>query len=168
MTKPADVTPAAAAKRQRVRSMIQHAGVVMLINTDHDGSHVGRPMLPLWLEHDPSVYFLTHQSSRKVKQVDARPQVVLTIAGADCYVVVRGTASVLRDPALIRRLWNPTYLAWFPGGTDDREATVLRVTVEHVDYWEPPRSRLVRVGQALKALITRRAADTPMQSLDGL
>ena len=168
MTKPAGVTTGAAAERQRVRSMIRQAGVAMLINVDHDGSHVGRPMLPLFLEHDPSVYFLTHQSSRKVRQVDARPQVVLTIAGADCYVVVRGTASVLRDPALIQRLWSPTYRAWFPGGTDDREATVVRVAVEHVDYWEPSRSRLVRVGQALKALITRRAADTPMQSLDGL
>ncbi len=140
----------------------------MLINIDLDGSHVGRPMLPLLLEHDPSVYFLTHQSSRKVSQVEARPQVALTFAGADCYVVARGTASVLRDRALIRRLWSPTYLAWFPGGAGDLDAAVLRVAVEHVDYWEPPRSRLVRVGQALKALITRRAADTPMQSLDGL
>jgi hypothetical protein len=45
---------------------------------------------------------------------------------------------------------------------------VLCVTVDHVDYWEPPRSRLIRLVQALKAVITRRPADTPMQSLDGL
>jgi hypothetical protein len=35
-------------------------------------------MLPLLLEHDPSVYFLTHHSSRKVSQLEARPQVALT------------------------------------------------------------------------------------------
>jgi general stress protein 26 len=103
-----------------------------------------------------------------VKQVATQPRVALTIAGADCYLVVTGSAAVLQDAALIRRLWSPTHRAWFPGGTDDREATVLRVAVAHIDYWEPPRSRLVRVGQALKALVTRRAADTPRQSLDGL
>jgi hypothetical protein len=35
-------------------------------------------------------------------------------------------------------------------------------------YWEPPRSRLIRLMQAVKALVTRRAAETPMQTLDGL
>jgi general stress protein 26 len=155
-------------ERERVRSMIEQAGVAILINTDQHGSHVGRPMLPLLLDQDPSIYFLTHQSSRKVRQVEARPQVALTIAGAGCYVVVRGSASILRDLALIRRLWSPTYRAWFPRGAEDREATVIRVAVDHVDYWEPPRSRFIRVWQALKAIATRRAADTPMRSLDGL
>ena len=69
----------------------------MLVNTDQNGRHFGRPMLPLFLEHDPSIYFLTHQSSRKVGQVEARPHVALTIAGADCYLVVRGSAPVVRD-----------------------------------------------------------------------
>jgi hypothetical protein len=45
---------------------------------------------------------------------------------------------------------------------------VLRVTVERVDYWEPPRSRLLRLAQAIKAIVTRRAADTPMKTIDGL
>jgi general stress protein 26 len=148
--------------------MIEEAGVAILINTDQNGSYVGRPMLPLLLDHDPSIYFLTHQSSRKVRQLEAQPQVALTFAGAGCYAVAKGSALLLRDPALIRRLWSPTYRAWFPRGAKDREATVIRVAVDRVDYWEPPRSRLIRVGQALKALATRRAADTPMRSLDGL
>jgi general stress protein 26 len=156
-------------ERLRVRALIERAGVAMLINIDEQGTHVGRPMLPLLLEHDdPHIYFLTHQSSRKIVQVAARPQVVLTIISADCYVVVAGSAYASRDPALIRRLWSPTYRAWFPGGADDREATALRVVVERVDYWDPPRSRLIRLMQAAKALVTRRAAETPMQTLDGL
>ena len=155
--------------RLRVRALIQRAGVAMLITIDEQGTQVGRPMLPLLLGNDdPHIYFLTHQSSRKIAQLAARPQVALTFMCADCYVVVAGSAYASRDAALIRRLWSPTYRAWFPGGADDREATALRVDVERVDYWEPPRSRLTRVMQAVKALVTRRAADTPMQTLDGL
>jgi|AAFX01.1.fsa_nt_gi general stress protein 26 len=157
-----------AAERRRVRALIERAGVAILMNLDERGSHVGRPMLPLFVQKDPAIYFLTHQSSRKVMQLTARPQVGLTMISANCYFVVAGSAHISRDPELIRRLWSPTYRAWFPDGKDDREATVIRVAVERLDYWEPPSSPVIRVVQAVKAVLTRRAVDTPMKTLDGL
>ena len=157
----------AAAERQRVRALIERVGVAMLMNVDERGTHVGRPMLPLFVQNDPHIYFLTHQSSRKVTLLAARPQVGLTISGAHCYVVMAGSAHLSRDPELIRRLWSPTYRAWFPEGKDDREATAIRVVVERIDYWEPPTTRVVRLVQAIKAVLTRRAVETPMKTLDG-
>ena len=64
----------------------------MLMNIDEHGRHMGRPMLPLFLENDPHIYFLTHQSSRKVPQIATRPRVGLTITSAHGYVVVAGSA----------------------------------------------------------------------------
>ena len=156
-----------AAERQRVRALIERAGVAMLMNVDERDTHVGRPMLPLFIQDDPHIFFLTHQSSRKVMQLAARPQVGLTIISANCYLVIIGSAQISRDPDLIRRLWSPTYRAWFPEGRDDREATAIRVAVERIDYWEPPTSRIVRLVQAVKAVVTRQAVDTPRKTLDG-
>ena len=157
----------AAAERQRVRALIERADVAMLMNVDEQGAQVGRPMLPLLIQNDPHIYFLTHQSSRKVMQLAARPHVGLSIISANCFLVVAGTACASRDPELIRRLWRPTYRAWFPDGATDRDATAIRVVVERIDYWEPPRSRVARVMQAVKAVLTRRPVDTPMKTLDG-
>jgi general stress protein 26 len=157
----------AEAERQRVRALIERAGVAMLMNVDERGTHIGRPMLPLFVQNDPHIYFLTHQSSRKVMQLAARPQVGLTIIGANCYVVMAGSAHLSRDPGLIRRLWSPTYRAWFPEGKDDREATAIRVVVERIDYWEPPTSQVFRLVQAVKAVVTRRPVETSMKTLDG-
>ena len=84
-------------------------------------------------------------------QIAERPQVVLTIVTADRYFVVLGCAHASRDPELIRRLWHPSYRAWFPAGKDDREATALCVVIDSVNYWEPPRSRFFRVFQAARA-----------------
>jgi general stress protein 26 len=151
-----------------VRAVIERAGVAILINVDEKGRHIGRPMLPLLVPTDPHIYFLTHQSSRKVPQLAVRPQVGLSIVSSNCFVVVTGSAQLSRDPALIRRLWRPTYRAWFPEGKDDREATVIRVAIERIDYWEPPSSRAVRFTQAIKAILTRRAVETPMKTLAGL
>jgi general stress protein 26 len=125
-------------------------------------------MLPLLLDNDPHIYFLTRQSSRKVNHIMARPRIAVTVVDADRYVVVAGRASVVRDPRLIRRLWHPTYRAWFADGKNDREASVVQVIVERVDYWEPPRSRVVRLFQAVKAILTRRITETPMKTIDGL
>jgi general stress protein 26 len=157
-----------ASERQRVRALIERSGVAMLMNVDEQGAHIGRPMLPLFLHNDPHIYFLTHQSSRKVTQLSACPRVGLTIISANCYFAVAGSAYTSRDPELIRRLWSPTYRAWFPEGKDDREATAIRVVVARIDYWEPPRNRAVRLVQAIKAVLTRRAVETPMKTLDGL
>jgi general stress protein 26 len=158
----------AGAERLRVRALIERAGVAILMNVDEKGMHIGRPMLPLLLQNDPHVYFLTHQSSRKATQLAVRPQVGLSIVSTNCFVVVAGSAQLSREPELIGRLWSPTYRAWFPEGKGDREATVIRVAVERIDYWEPPSSRVLRLVQAAKAALTRRAVETPMKTLDGL
>jgi general stress protein 26 len=158
----------AGAERQRLRALIARAGVAMLMNVDEKGTHIGRPMLPLLVQSDPHIYFLTHQSSRKVTQLALRPQVGLSLISTNCFVVVAGSAQLSRDPELIARLWSPTYRAWFPEGKDDREATVIRVAVERIDYWEPSSTRIARLVQAVKAVLTGRAVETPMKSLDGL
>ena len=71
-----------ASEKQRVRALIQRCGVAMLMNVDEQGTHIGRPMLPLLLHNDPHIYFLTHQTSRKVKQLAACPRVGLTMISA--------------------------------------------------------------------------------------
>ena len=65
-------------------------------------------MLPLLVQNDPHIYFLTHQSSRKVTQLAVRPQVGLSIIRTNCFVVVAGSAQLSRDPELVGHLWRPT------------------------------------------------------------
>src|ERR1041384_3166800 len=119
-------------ERQRVRELIQRAGVAMLTTIDDHGVLAGRPMLPLLLDNDPDVYFLTHQGSRKVTQISTKAHVALTIMSADRYFAVAGVAYASRDPDLIRRLWHPTYRAWFPEGREAGDATVLQIGRAHV------------------------------------
>jgi general stress protein 26 len=152
-------------ERQRIRALIEGAGVAMLMTLDENGHPRGRPMLPLFFDRDPCVYFLTDRNSRKVRDITARPQVVLSMISGGCYLLVTGTTAASREAELVRRLWRPTYRAWFPAGKDDSEAAVLRVSVDRVDYWEPPRSRAIRVVQALKAVVTRRPVETPMKTI---
>ena len=96
----------AGSERQRVRTLIERAGVAVLMNVDEEGTQIGHPMLPLLVQNDPHIYFLTHQSSRKVIQLAARPHVGLSIISTNCFVVVASSAQLSREPELIRRLWS--------------------------------------------------------------
>ena len=102
----------AASERQRVRALIHRAGLAMLMTIDEHAAPSGRPMLPLFLDNDPCVYFLTHQTSRKISHIAARRQVGLTMISTSCYLVVTGTAEASREQTLIRQLWQPTFRAW--------------------------------------------------------
>jgi general stress protein 26 len=155
-------------ERQRLRAVIQHSAVAVLVTFDEHGIAAGRPMLPLLIANDPHIYFLTHNGSRKVAQIAARPRVALTIEASGTYLFITGRADVSGSPELIQALWHPSYRAWFPDGRADRDASVVRVRVERVDYWEPPRSRLTRVVQAARAIVTGRAVENEMKSVDGL
>jgi general stress protein 26 len=154
--------------REKVREMIRLISVGMLTTIDDDGRFVSRPMLALLLDDDPDICFLTHTSSAKVGQVATASRVAVTFAGPDgTYLAIAGQATASQDRAMVARLWNPTYRAWFPSGVDDPDITVLRVTMDHADYWEAPTSRVVRLIQAIKAVVTHTAYETPKTTVEG-
>ena len=68
---------------------------------------------------------------------------------------------------MIARLWNPTYRAWFPDGIDDPDLTVVRVDVDRADYWETATSRVVRLVEAVTAMVTGTPDQNPKVTVEG-
>ena len=56
-----------ASEQRRVQALIQCAGVDAMTIDEH-AAPIGRQMLPLFLNKDFCIYFLTHQKSRKVSK----------------------------------------------------------------------------------------------------
>jgi general stress protein 26 len=100
-------------------------------------------------------------------EITEHSQVNVAFVGAkgDRYVSVSGTGRISHDREQIRRLWNPTYRAWFPGGPDDPELGVLTVKMERVEYWDVPSSRLVRLWGVVRALATGQPAEAGEQGM---
>src|SRR4029079_16685749 len=109
-----------------------------------------RPMLVEGIQPDASIVFLTHLSSQKVDDVRRDPRVNAAFQSdkGDCYVSVGGTATAVHHEQRVRGLWNPPYRAWFPGGPDDPDSAIFTLTIERIDYWDVPSSRLVRLWGA--------------------
>ena len=135
--------------------------VVMVTSVSADDFLRTRPMLLERLDDAGRLFFLTHLSSHKVREIDHDPRVNVAFVGSnpERYVSISGRGTVSRDERRIHALWNPTYRAWFPGGLDDRDVALLTVYIERVEYWDVPSSRLVRLWGVARALATRQPAE---------
>ena len=59
-------------------------------------------------------------------------------------------AAVVRDRDLMKRLWEPTLVTWFPKGLEDRTLALLRVEVRGGEYWDVPSSTMVEIIAAVQ------------------
>jgi general stress protein 26 len=147
--------------RAELARLIDGITVAMVTTVAADGALRSRPLLLERLEPDGSLTFLTHLSSQKVSELagDARVNVAFVAAAGDRYVSVSGSGATVHDPSRMHALWNPTYRAWFPKGPDDPDSAILTVTIDRVEYWDVPSSRLVRLWGVVRAVATGEVAE---------
>jgi len=144
---------------RKLADLIDGIDIAMLTTTSADGRLVSRPLATQEVEFDGDLWFATSADSHKVAEIRANPRVNVAYASKDrnAYVSVSGRAQVLDDRAKIAQLWSPAMKAFFPGGQDDPDLRLIKVSVESAEYWDGPGTLL---GQALYFLMSA-ASDNP-------
>jgi general stress protein 26 len=137
---------------RKLRKLIKGARVVMLTTAAGDGRLRSRPMMPGELEGG-ALWFLTRSPSAKTADIADNQAVNVAYAARkdDRYVSISGTATIMRDPARVRDLWDGKYKSWFPDGKNDSELAVLRVQVEAVEYWNSKAARMESLAGPFEA-----------------
>jgi general stress protein 26 len=131
MTAPKDDDP-----RARLLELLGTFRTAMLVTRTADGVLRARP-LSLAKEHDGgALYFATSIESPKVGELEAAPDVVVTLQGSDSYLSISGTARITRDRALVHRLWSELWRVWFPDGEDDPTLCLVEVMPKEAEYWD--------------------------------
>ena len=88
------------------------------------------------LRADADAYFVTSTNSPKVAEVQANPSVTLTFQSANQYASLSGRATIVRDRALIDRLYKEDWKIWFPQGRTDPSIALLKFNAQHGEYWD--------------------------------
>lgn len=140
----------------KIWELIKDIHVAMLTTTDPNGALYSRPMATQQDSFTGELSYLTQQHSGKVAEIRDNAAVNLTYVDThkSTFVSLSGAATLSRDPARIHALWHPSFTAWFPGGEQDPEITVLTVRIEEAEYWDAPSNSLVRNYQILKRAVT--------------
>jgi general stress protein 26 len=124
------------------------------------------PMARQEVEPSAELWFITVKDAAHTRAVAADPRVSLTFTARDAWVAVYGTAAVVDDREKLGELWNTFAEAWLPGGPDDPDATLLRVDVEHGEYWDSPGGKVASLLSFAKTKLTGDTYDADHGSVD--
>ena len=149
----------------KIGELIKDIRICMMTTAAADGSFDSRPMATQKTEFDGTLWFLTRGESGKVAEIKTDDHIGLMYSDPkdSNYVTVKGRATVSRDQARIKELWNPMYKAWFPEGEDDPAITVLKVEVTEAHYWEASSSKIIFGMKYLAAAVTGGKVDVGKQ-----
>lgn len=137
--------------------LVKHFGTALVITHRSDGRVHARPMAVAQMQAGLDAYFTTSIDSPKVAEIEADPSVAIAFQSRSEDAVIYGKATIVRDRALIHKLWSEAWRLWFPGGKDDPSICLVRVDAEEGEYWDRSGAEGIRfLFEAGKAIVQGR------------
>jgi general stress protein 26 len=150
-----------AARNRHLRELVRNFQTAMLVTRTPEGAIRSRPLAVAECREDGTLYFATSIESGKVHDVENDPHVNVTLQNDKQYVSLSGRGEILRDRALVERLWSDYWKVWFPDGKDDPALSILAVHPESAEFWDNAGSKGVRYFfEAARAYVTGRRPRT--------
>jgi general stress protein 26 len=149
------------ADSDKLAELIKDAGVAMVTTVAGDGALRSRPMASTKHGFDGALWFFSADDSGKAGEIAVHEQVNVSFAEPkhERYVSLSGRARLLRDAAKAKEMWNPLLKGWFPGGLEDPRLALLRVEIEHAEYWDAKSSRMLVFLSLARAAVTGHPPD---------
>ena len=144
------------AEHKELWQRIEDVRPAMMTTVESDGSFRSRPMWTQGEEFDGTLWFFVSDDGPLARELEGNPRVGLSYGAPDkdLYVSVSGRAALVHDRAKADELWNTYAEAWFPGGIDDPHLGLLRVDVEHAQYWEDKKPKVLQFAEILVGAVT--------------
>ncbi len=137
----------------KVHALIKDARLAMLTTVSTEGQLVSRPMAVQQTRFEGDVWFFAEADSPKIDDILRDPRVNVAYAESN-FVSLAGTASIVRDVAKKRELWDAGAAAWFgEKDPEDPSVVLIEVDAETAEYWDTP-SRPATLVKVVKAKLT--------------
>lgn len=122
-----------------------------------------RPMSVQKVDDAGNLYFLSADDSYKNAEiaVDNRVQLLFQGSAHSDFLSVNGVATISKDKALIKELWEPIVKTWFTEGVDDPRITAIKVDTTDGYYWDTKHGNAVAFAKmAVGALLGKTLDDS--------
>lgn len=158
-------TTTTAAERQeateQINSMIQEIEIAMLTTQAESGLIRSRPMISVCRHFDGDLWFFSHVDDPRMTDIKANSRVGIVYASpnAKSYVSMSGEADVVTDRRKMEALWKDDLLEWFDEGVDTKGLSLIRVKVDHAEYWDRQTTTMVHLMNCVKSLVSGEQID---------
>lgn len=124
---------------KKLAELVKEAETCFFCTEGGTGGSAGvRPMSVQQVDEQGNLWFLSASDSYKNREIEAAPSVKLFFQGSKHaqFLSLEGMASISRDKAKIKELWNFVLKTWFTEGEHDPRITVIKVAPSHGYYWD--------------------------------
>jgi general stress protein 26 len=120
-----------------------------------------RPMSTVKVDNEGSLWFFSSKSSNKNEEIKDNDTVQLLYAkNSDShFMTITGKIKVVKDKEMIDELWSAILQTYFPGGKDDPDLSLLKVTPEDAHYWDTLHGKMITLLKMGQAVITGTRAE---------
>ena len=137
---------------QKIKSLVEKAKSCFFCTDIKTGQPFAtRPMSVQKVDENGVCWFLSADDSHKNLELLKDSSVQLLFQGSDYsdYLTLYGKASISKDKAKIKELWEPIIKTWFTGGVDDDRITVIKVVPVEAYYWDTKHGEMVAFAKQL-------------------
>jgi general stress protein 26 len=152
-----------AAALERITHLLSDADTAMLTTVADDGLLDSRPMAFTPGAFDGDLWLFADESSIEAADIAVRSSVNVSfsVPARGDFLSFAGDASLVRDPARARDLWDERLDAWFVDGAETQGLVLIRVDVRRAEYWKGPGTGVLSLFGSVRAALTR-SADDPL------
>jgi general stress protein 26 len=153
---------------EKLKELVKKANSCFFCTADGSGPSDGvRPMSVQQVDDEGNLWFLSATDSHKNKEITADHAVKLFFQGSahSDFMYLSGKATITKNPAKIKELWEPVLKTWFTEGKDDPRISVIKVKPEEGYYWDTKHGNAVA---AVKMLIGAAMGKTMDDSVEGV
>ena len=88
----------------------------------------------------------TYEGSKKIKDIEANPQVNLNFEGKnDLYLSISGKAKLIRNKASFAEHWVDSLQQWFKQGIDTKGMVLIHIKGDKLYYWQKDKGGTVKL-----------------------
>lgn len=130
---------------EKIREIAKDANICMFVTDLSRIPLAGRPMATQEVDEEGNIWFMSHRSSDKNKEIDNdnKVQLFYSHTGSYEYLSIFGRAEIVNDRSKIEELWSPMAKTWFKEGKEDPNISLIKVTPEDAYYWDTKNNKMV-------------------------
>ena len=152
---------------EQIREVVKKAETCFFCTaTGTGGSNGTRPMNVRQVDSEGNLWFLSADDSHKNQELAQDPSVKLYFQGSphSDFLQLDGTATVSKDKAKIKELWEFVIKTWFTQGVDDPRITAIKFVPSEGYYWDTKHGNAVA---GIKMLLGAAIGKTLDDSIEG-
>jgi general stress protein 26 len=148
-------------KVEKLRELLKGSNSCMLSTYNVSTGIHARPMAFNELTDDGEIYFFTNEYSAKTEEISVNNEVSISMTNESKsnYIVLKATASLVKDKAKMEELFNTMVKLWFPDGLKDPNMALIKADITSAEYWDSTSSTMVFLFNAAKSLISGEVYD---------